>query len=111
MRQKKKGLGTSLLLLVFLSIIGGAVYLANSPIFERVPPKISVPSSLFWNLKQPLKVHLSDSSGIRSYKVILNDGKSDFTVLDEKVQNPQQELDIAVQLPKAGWDRRTKVQL
>ncbi|SFP75030.1 M23 family metallopeptidase [Hydrogenimonas thermophila] len=108
MRQNKKGLGTSLLLLLFLSIIGGVVYLANSPIFERVPPKISVPSSLFWNLKQPLKVHLSDSSGIRSYKVILNDGKSDFTVLDEKVQNPQQELDIAVQLPKAGWDRRTK---
>jgi len=108
MRRNKNGLGTSLLLLVFLSIIGGVVYLANSPIFERVPPKISVPSSLFWNLKQPLKVHLSDSSGIRSYKVILNDGKSDFTVLDEKVQNPQQELDITVQLPKAGWDRRTK---
>ena len=109
MRRNKKGLGASILLLVILFIIVGSLYLANSPIFERIPPKITVPNSLFWNLKQPIKVHLSDSSGIRSYKVILNDGKSDFTVLDEKVQGLQQEIDIFVQLPKAGWDRRTKV--
>ena len=107
MRRNKKGLGTSLLLLMILSIIGGTIYLANSPLFERTPPKISVPSSLFWNLKQPLKIHLSDSSGIRSYKIILNDGKSDFTVLDEKVHNPKKEIDVSVQLPKAGWNRRT----
>jgi len=107
MRRNKKGLGTSLLLLVILAIIGGTIYLANSPMFERVPPKISVPSSLFWNLKKPLQIHLSDSSGISSYKVILNDGKNDFTVLDEKVQNPKQEMDIKVELPKVGWDRHT----
>jgi len=109
MRQKKKGMGASIFLLTILIAIAGSIYLANSPIFERTPPKISVPDSFFWNLKQPIKVHLSDSSGIRSYRVILNDGKSDFTVLDEKVQDLQKEIDISVQLPKVGWDRRTKV--
>jgi len=108
MRRGKRGVFVSFLLLMAFFIVGGVVYLANSPIFERVPPKIVVPTSLFWNLKQPLKVNLSDSSGIRSYKVVLNDGKNNFTVLDEKVQNPKQEVDILVQLPKAGWNRRTK---
>jgi murein DD-endopeptidase MepM/ murein hydrolase activator NlpD len=108
MRRNKKGLGTSILLLMIIAIIGIVIYLANSPIFERVPPKISLPSSLIWNLKKPLKVHLSDISGIRSYKVILNDGKNSFTILDEKVEKPKQNIDISIVLPKVGWNWRVK---
>ncbi len=107
MRRKKSNIGTTLLVVFFLAIIGGVVYLANSPMFERNAPKIEVADSLFWNLKEPIKVRLSDDSGIRSYKVVLNDGTSDFVVLEEEVATPQKEMEVSVTLPRAGWNRRS----
>ena len=107
MRRKKSNIGATLLVVFFLAIIGGAVYLANSPMFERNAPKIEVADSIFWNLKEPIKVKLSDDSGIRSYKAVLNDGISDFVVLEEEVATPQKEMEISVTLPRAGWNRRS----
>ncbi len=106
MRRKKSNIGATLLIALFLAVIAGAIYLANSPMFERNAPRIEVPESLYWNLKEPLKIKLKDDSGIRSYKVVLNDGTSDFTVLQEQLATPQKEVEIAVQLPRAGWNRR-----
>ncbi|BBG66449.1 peptidase, M23/M37 family [Hydrogenimonas sp.] len=108
MRRKKSNIGATLMIALFLAVIGGAIYLANSPMFERSAPEIEVPDSLYWNLKEPLRVKLKDESGIRSYRVVLNDGSSDFTVVDEHPATPQKEVVAEVRLPRAGWNRRSE---
>ena len=107
MRRKKGNLGVTLLLGILLLLIGGVVYLANSPMFERNAPRIDLPASMYWNLRQPIEVRLSDDTGIRSYKVVLNDGKNDFTVAEATLETPQKEVTVPVKLPRAGWNRRT----
>ncbi|MCF6200847.1 MAG: M23 family metallopeptidase [Hydrogenimonas sp.] len=107
MRRKKSSVGATILVLFFLVLIGGVVYLANSPIFERNAPTIEVSDRLYWNLKEPIRVKLRDDSGIRSYRVTLNDGTSDFIVLEEQSSAPQKEVEISVELPRAGWNRRS----
>ncbi|RUM44123.1 MAG: M23 family peptidase [Hydrogenimonas sp.] len=106
MRRKKSSAGTTLLLAIFLIIIGGAIYLANSPMFERNAPTIEVADRLYWNLKKPINVVLKDDSGIRHYRVILNDGKSDFVVAESEFESPMKSVEVPVSLPRAGWDRR-----
>jgi len=107
LRRKKSNTGVVLLLLVFLAIIGGAVYLANSPMFERNAPTIEAPASMYWNLKKPIEVVLKDDTGIKSYRVTLNDGKNSFVVAEETLKAPQKEVTVEVRLPRAGWNRRT----
>jgi len=108
MRRKKNNLGTTLLIVVFLAVAGGVVYLANSPMFERNAPQIDVPDTLYWNLKKPISIRLKDESGIRSYTIVLNDGKSDFTVARAELETPRKEVDVSVTLPRVGWNRRAK---
>jgi len=107
MRRKKSNLGITLLLLVVLGVVGGVVYLANSPMFERNKPVIEAPASLYWNLRKPIVVILRDDTGIRSYKVVLSDGKNSFEVANVTLESPKKEVRVEVKLPRAGWDRRT----
>ncbi|WP_457598807.1 peptidoglycan metallopeptidase Pgp6 [Hydrogenimonas sp.] len=107
MRRERRSVGATLMILFFLAVIGGVVYLANSPMFERNAPVIEAPEAIYWNLKEPIKVRLKDDSGIRRYRVVLNDGTSDFTVIDESTAAPEREVSVAVVLPRAGWNRRT----
>ena len=98
-----------LLLLVLLGLIGGGVYLANSDTFERKPPRIEVADHLAWNLRRPIDVVLrDDETGIVAYRVVLNDGKGDFVVAEKRLAEPQKRVNVAVELPKAGWNRRTE---
>ena len=106
MRRKRKNRGTLLLLLIVLALIGGGIYLANSPMFERNKPQIDAPSSIYWNLKAPIKVTLKDDTGIKHYKVTLNDGQRSFTVAEANLAAPQKEVIVTVTLPKVGWNRR-----
>ncbi|WP_353661979.1 M23 family metallopeptidase [Hydrogenimonas sp. SS33] len=107
MRRKKSNLGVTLLLLIVLAVVGGVVYLANSPMFERNKPVIEAPSAMFWNLRNPIVVTLKDDTGIKSYKVVLNDGKSSFEVANVILESPQKEVKVEIRLPRAGWNRRT----
>ncbi|WP_456451650.1 peptidoglycan metallopeptidase Pgp6 [Hydrogenimonas sp.] len=107
MRRKKSNTGVVLLLLAFLGLAGGVLYLANSPMFERNAPVIEAPASMFWNLKKPIVVKLKDDTGIKSYKVTLSDGKNSFVVAEETLAAPKTEVEVAVTLPRAGWNRRT----
>jgi hypothetical protein len=105
MKRRKGSAGTTLLVVTFLMIIGAAIYLANSPMFERNAPTIEVPEQLYWNLKKPIQVVLKDDSGIRHYRVILNDGTSNFVVAESEFENPMKSVKVPVSLPRAGWDR------
>ena len=106
MRRQKSRFGVTILLLIVLAFIGGAFYLANSPMFERNAPTIEMPDRIFWNLKRPIAVRLKDDSGIKSYTITLSDGGGSFVVAQKRLSAPSREVTVPVTLPRAGWNRR-----
>lgn len=89
-------------LVLILMLMFGMVYLYNSDNFEQTPPQISTQESFFWNLKEPIAVSLEDSSGIKSYKVILDiNGKQ--TILDAEVYDQaEKHVDFEIKPPRFG---------
>ena len=61
------------MLLIGAAVVAGFVY--TSPRFERVSPDVEMPDHLFWNTKTPLKLHFSDNAALKSYEVVIDDGK------------------------------------
>ena len=98
--RKKSKFGSIIFMLVFLSAIGGGIFVSFSPMFESVAPTIKIDNNGFWNLKSPLHVSVSDDSGIRSYKVTLISAKEKVVLAQEQLSFPEAEISISVEVPK-----------
>lgn len=100
-RRGRNTLNTIYFLMVVM-LIGGVVYLYNSSLLERNDPKIDIPDQIAWNMQGPLKLSISDDSGIRYYKVLLTDGKNNIMLDSQTFDNPQIAVQINVNPPKTG---------
>lgn len=72
----------------FIAIAGLALFVYFSPMFEREAPKVSIPQTIYWNLKSPLQIPISDNHSIGKYSVELDDGGK-ITPLAEATANGQ----------------------
>lgn len=77
-----------------------ALFVMFSPKFEKNLPNIDMPNQIYWNLKTPLNLKISDDTGIKKLKIILSDDKNSIILLDEKIEQPQKELDLQINFPK-----------
>jgi murein DD-endopeptidase MepM/ murein hydrolase activator NlpD len=108
--QKRSKIGWILLLILIVGgSIAGGVYLYTAEEFERVPPKITVPEYKYWNAKDPLEVTISDNYGLKSYEVVLSDGKNDVPVAVEDYLDGVKKRTVTVEYPKGKLDRKAKV--
>ncbi len=83
-------------------LLAGAVYIFTSSSFEQDEPLISLDStSDYWNLKKPIKLSLSDDSGIKSYKVtMLSQGESSV-LYHEQLLEPKKSIELSVEPTRA----------
>ena len=102
MTFKEKKNTNFLVILVALVIIIGIGFIFISPMFEKNPPKIAILNKTYWNLKDPIKINLSDDSGIKYYKVTLYSGKNS-KVIEEKVLNSN-EKNLTLTLKAPNFD-------
>ncbi len=87
--------------LVFLVIIAALLMLSFSQKFEKDPPKISLDSTIYWNLKTPINVLVSDSgAGVATVKIELNDGERSYELLNQKLNTPQRDFSAQISWPK-----------
>jgi len=103
--NKKSSFGGFLALAL---IIGGGAYVYFSSTFERVAPEVKVVSNGYWNLKKPLKIQLSDASGIKSYKVILQTSTDQTTLINEQLLAPQASINLEVKPPRTAYSAKDK---
>ncbi len=96
-RKSKKGLYLAIGGLIGIAAIGYFVY--TSQAFERQKPKIAIQDKIYWNLKKPLKLTLTDDSGIKSYTVVMSDGKQKETIDTATLSNPSKKIDITIKQP------------
>ena len=83
MRQRRDS--SSLIILVFfIAVIGGAIFIFNSSMFERNAPIVKLDNTGYWNLKEPLHLTIDDESGVISYNVTLKVDDKSFVIADER---------------------------
>ena len=88
-----------LFFIALAAIAFGGYALYTSESFEQESPKIHMEKEIYWNLKKPLILKITDNSGIKSYKVIMTDGKKSVTIDQQKLSNPQKEIVLKVSPP------------
>ncbi len=86
------------LLLIVIAGVGSFVML--SPQFEQTKPQIAIDNEIYWNLKDTLELKLSDSSGIKYYKIIYNDGQKSIELKNEVLNGNEKHINVEVTPPK-----------
>ncbi|WP_456391607.1 M23 family metallopeptidase [Nitratifractor sp.] len=108
-RRRKSRTGLWLFFLLILAIGAGAGYLYLSPKFERIPPRVDLPSKLYWGPGKVIHVYLEDNQGLGSYEAILSDGKKRLVVASGRFPSPVKTTDLAITLPvDSGLDTKKK---
>lgn len=87
-------------------VVLGFVYF--SPIFEREAPEITVHSNGYWNLKKPVKISISDDSGIHSYKISLKSSGGVSSLQHEEFIELKKTLDVEVKSPRGAFSLKDK---
>jgi len=98
--------------LIVTILIGGAVFLYNSKMFERVSPSISLENNGYWNLRNPLNLKISDDSGIKSYKVFIKTSSGETVLYNEHLIKHEESIDIKIKPPRSAYamnDKNIKV--
>ncbi|MBA1432683.1 MAG: peptidoglycan DD-metalloendopeptidase family protein [Epsilonproteobacteria bacterium] len=108
MRRRKNNSSFGVLFVLVL-IVAAGLYVYFSATFERVAPQIVLKNSNgYWNLKKPLKIKISDTSGVKSYKIIMRTKDGDKTLQYEQLLNPQKELQLEVAPPRGSYTMKDK---
>jgi len=101
----KSSLGALFLLVM---IIGGALYIYTSEMFERNLPVISMDTNGYWNLKKPLKISISDDSSLKSYKITLKTHNDETELQHEQFMVENKSINIEVKPPKSAYAMKDK---
>jgi len=106
---RNRGNGSSVgLMLAFALIIGGILFIYFSSMFERVAPEVKVENNGYWNLKKPLKVEISDESGVISYKIKLVSKEKSIDLQYEKLLSPKNTISLEVEPPRSAYAIKEK---
>ena len=105
-KRNKSPLGV---MIFFVLVIVGSVYIYSSTMFERDLPAIKVDSNGYWNLKQPLKVFIDDVSGIKAYKIILKTKSDSIELEHEQFITPKESVSLEIKPPRSAYAMKIKL--
>lgn len=103
MNRRKNSFTKVVVLLVLIVVVIGAIVVFNSKSFERDEPIITINDEIFWNLKEPLKIEVNDTSGIKFARAVLSDGENSITLINEKFDNIETNKTFEIPFPKTGF--------
>jgi murein DD-endopeptidase MepM/ murein hydrolase activator NlpD len=103
--KNKSSLGV---IFLFIIIVAGGLYIYTSAMFERDAPVVSMDTNGYWNLKKPLKISISDDSGIKSYKITLKSNSEQSILKHEQFLIAQNSATIDLSPPKSAYAMKNK---
>jgi len=96
---KKSGGGLVKFIFFVLFVMGIGGFITTSDKFERVAPRVSMDNSVYWDKKEPFKIKLSDNTFLKSYQVIVDDGKHKFELAKENITENLNQKSIEILFP------------
>jgi len=108
LRRRRESGSSFGILFVLLLLAGGAYYLYQSPMFERIAPNVILDTNGYWNFKKPLKLNIEDTSGIKAYKVILKTNAKETVLYSEMPMTRSASIHILVDPPRATYSNKDK---
>jgi len=106
--KQRKGSSGIIIAVILILIIGAFGFLYTSPMFERNAPKIDIASKIDWNLRAPLKLNLSDDTGIKFVRITLSDGKNSIEIMKKLYTNIVKNQQVDIKFPKTGFTSTKK---
>jgi murein DD-endopeptidase MepM/ murein hydrolase activator NlpD len=107
--RRRKNNSSFGVLFVLTALVAAGLYVYFSATFEREAPSIELQSSNgYWNLKKPLKLTISDASGVQSYKIVLHTQDGEKTLQYEKLLAPQKKLNLEIAPPRGAYTMKDK---
>lgn len=103
MARNSRGISGIIVVLFIVAICVGVFYIIKSPMFERNAPEVKLDDKIYWNLKSPLPIEVSDDSGIKFVRVSLDDGTNKITIANENFEIPQKNAKLDITFPKTGF--------
>jgi hypothetical protein len=101
-RRHGRKSGSKIVAVVLLLVLfSGAGYIYTAPEFERIVPTVESQNNLFWNRKDPLKVQLHDNVGLKSFELMLSDGRNSIIVGQGEFEANTKEQTLLVKYPKS----------
>jgi len=101
--SRKKSNSTIILWAILVLLVAGMLFLYNSTMFERVKPSISLQNNGYWNLRKPLKLKISDKSGIKHYKVLLKTSSGTSELYDEYLIKKVADIEVDIKPPRSAY--------
>ncbi len=106
--NNRRGSSSIVVSIVLILIIALFAFIYMSPMFERNAPKIGIANSLYWNLKKPLKLNLSDDSGIKFVRITLSDGKNSIEIFKKLYTDIKKSQLVDIKFPRTGFTSTKK---
>ncbi len=109
MRKKNQN---KTVLFILAIVVGIVVYLFTSDTFERNAPVIKVENNGYWNLKSPLKLTITDASGLKNFRVVLKTSKGDKEITSSVFNPPKDHVDYEIEAPRSVYsvkDKKVKI--
>lgn len=91
-----------IIFLVMMLIVGIfiAIIISKSDHFERIAPIIESDDEIFWNFKDPLKITLTDDSGIQNYQIYMNASSENRLIETTNPPSNPKQVQISIPPPK-----------
>ena len=106
--MRKKNSGSFGVLLGLVLVVGGALFVYFSSMFERNAPVVSMATNEYWNLKKPLDIKIEDESGIKSYKITMKTPTESKSLQYEQLITPEKSLSLVVKPPRSAYTMKEK---
>lgn len=100
MRSRKNSTGKIIFILLLAVMAGLGAFIYVSPQFEKNKPVVQFEDKQYWNLKDKLKITLSDDSGIKYYKIIFKDRNSEKVLAHEVLEVSKNSIELNLEAPK-----------
>lgn len=84
-------------------MIAGAFYIYSSSMFEREAPLVDLQTNGYWNLKEPLKLHVHDESGLKHVKVTLKSSSQEEVLYYEKYLETKKSEQLEIKPPRSAY--------
>ncbi len=106
--KQRRGSSGIVIAIILILIIGAFGFLYTSPMFERNVPKIDIASKIDWNLRTPLKLNLSDDTGIKFVRITLSDGKNNIEIMNKLYTKFPKTQVLDIKFPRTGFTSTKK---